>query len=179
LDGGLVLETERLLIRDVGVGDSAGFFEYMRHVEYWCHVPVEPVTRDSVDLMVRRAVLDRGKNPRSDYFLAVLEKRSERIVGEAILHIRSARWGQGEIGWGVDHRRAGDGIATEIGSAMLELGFQQLGLHRIYAQCRVENLASRRIMMKLGMTQEGILRENVLARGEWWWSAQYSVLSTD
>jgi RimJ/RimL family protein N-acetyltransferase len=34
-------------------------------------------------------------------------------------------------------------------------------------------------MMKLGMKQEGVLRENVLARGEWWSSAQYSVLSTD
>ena len=63
--------------------------------------------------------------------------------------------------------------------AILHLAFEKLGLHRIYAQCRVENQASRRIMTKLGMREEGILRENVLARGSWWSSMQCSILSTD
>ena len=48
---------------------------------------------------------------------------------------------------------------------MLEFAFDSVGLHRVYAQCRVGNGASRRIMEKLGMREEGILRENVLARG--------------
>ncbi|MEA2769998.1 MAG: [ribosomal protein S5]-alanine N-acetyltransferase [Acetobacteraceae bacterium] len=175
----LVLETERLLIRDVRAGDPEGFFEYMNNENYWRHVPVEPVTRDSVDVMVQRALLDQGRNPRSDYFLAVLKKHSDKLVGEAILRVLSPRWRQGEIGWGVDHRHVGNGIATEIGFAMLHFAFQQLRLHRIFAQCRVENQASRRIMTKLGMQEEGVLRENVMARGEWWSSVQYSILSTD
>jgi ribosomal-protein-alanine N-acetyltransferase len=100
------------------------------------------------------------------------------LVGEAILHVRSIRWRQGEIGWGVSSSRTGQGLATEIGRAMLGYGFDILGLHRVFAQCRVENLASRRIMAKLGMREEGVLRKNVLARGEWWSSAQSSILST-
>ena len=62
---------------------------------------------------------------------------------------------------------------------MLRHGFEVRGLHRAFAQCRVENLASRRIMAKLGMREEGVLRENVFARGEWWSSAQSSILSTE
>ena len=62
---------------------------------------------------------------------------------------------------------------------MLRYGFDILGLHRVFARRRVENLASRRIMAKLGMREEGVLRENVLARGEWWSSAQSSILSTE
>lgn len=175
----LVLESERLRIRDVRVDDRDGLFDYMSREDYWRHVPVEPVTRDSVDAMVRRAVLDQSRDPRSGYFLAVEEKRSNTLVGEAILHVRSARWRQGEIGWGVNQLHAGNGIATEIGSAMLDFAFHRLRLHRIYAQCRVENEASRRIMTKLGMKQEGVLRENVLARGAWWSSVQYSILANE
>jgi ribosomal-protein-alanine N-acetyltransferase len=175
----LVLETERLLIRDVGVDDLRGFFDYMSREDYWRHIPVEAVTFDSVNAMVQRAVLNQSWDPRTDYFLAVVEKQSNTLVGEAILHVRSARWRQGEIGWGVSQDHAGNGLATEIGFAMMRLAFDQLSLHRVYAQCRVENTASCRIMTKLGMQREGVLRENVLARGEWWSSVQYAILSTE
>ena len=63
--------------------------------------------------------------------------------------------------------------------AMLRFAFDELRLHRVYAQCRTENHASRRIMAKLGMREEGVLRDNVLARGSWWSSIQCSILSTD
>ena len=173
------LETERLLLRDVHLDDREGFFDYMSRENYWRHVPVESMTVSAVDIMVRRALADQEQTPRSDYFLAVIDKQSTKLVGEAILHVRSARWRQGEIGWGVDQQFAGAGIATEIGFAMLDFAFRQLDLHRVYAQCHVENEASRRVMTKLGMKQEGVLRENVLARGEWWSSVQYAILATD
>jgi [ribosomal protein S5]-alanine N-acetyltransferase len=80
---------------------------------------------------------------------------------------------------GVVSNHAGQGLATEIGQALLQLAFETLRLHGVFAQCRVENQASRRIMAKLGMREEGVLRENVLARGEWWSSAQSSILSTE
>jgi [ribosomal protein S5]-alanine N-acetyltransferase len=62
---------------------------------------------------------------------------------------------------------------------MLDLAFDRLNLHQVCAQCRVENQASRRIMAKLGMREEGVLRENVLARGSWWSSVQCSMLSSE
>jgi ribosomal-protein-alanine N-acetyltransferase len=57
--------------------------------------------------------------------------------------------------------------------------FDQQGQHRVYAQCRVENAASRRIMAKLGMPLEGVLLEDVLARGEWRSAVQRAILSTE
>jgi ribosomal-protein-alanine N-acetyltransferase len=175
----LFLETDRLIIRDAGADDLQGFFDYMSQEDYWHHVPVEPVTVDSVKAMVRHAVRAQSQDPRTGYFLAVMEKQSNKLVGEAILHVRSARWRQGEIGWGVSRDHMGNGLATEIGFAMMRFAFDTLRLHRVYAQCRVENAASRRIMAKLGMRQEGVLRENVLAREEWWSSVQCAILSTE
>jgi RimJ/RimL family protein N-acetyltransferase len=127
---------------------------------------------------VRNCVQSQERDPRTHYFLAVEAKDIGTVIGEAILRIENFKHGQAEVGWGVDSDWTGRGIGTEIGRAMLQLGFG-LGLHRLYARCRVQNIASLRIMAKLGMSQEGTLRENVNARGEWWSSAQWSILRTD
>jgi ribosomal-protein-alanine N-acetyltransferase len=173
------LETPRLIIRDACASDAGAFFGYMQREQYWRDLPIEPPTADSITDMVNGCLLDQAKEPRTDYFMAATDKLSGKLIGEAILHVRSIRWRQAEIGWGVSSDRIGRGFATEIGMAMLQFAFDELGLHRVYAQCRVENHASRRIMAKLTMHEEGVLRDNVLARGSWWSSIQYSVLSTD
>jgi len=171
-------ETERLRIRDVEASDRDAFYGYMQRGDYWCDVPMDIPTPQSVDALVTRCIREQSEVPRSNYFLAAVSKESGETIGEAILHIEN-RWHQrAEIGWGVDGRHAGHGFGTEIGRAMLRFGFD-LGLHRLHAQCRVGNARSLRIMAKLGMAQEGIVRENVRARGEWWSSAQWSILRTD
>jgi RimJ/RimL family protein N-acetyltransferase len=175
----VVLETPRLHIREVTQADTAAFLAYMQAEAYWQNVPIDPPTPDAIAAMVAARLAEQAADPRMAYFLAAADKRTGEVIGEAILHIRSLRWRQGEIGWGVAAGRTGQGLATEIGHAMLRLGFEQLRLHRIAAQCRVENAASRRVMEKLGMRQEGVLRENVLARGAWWSSAQYAILCAE
>jgi ribosomal-protein-alanine N-acetyltransferase len=173
------IETDRLLIRDVRASDAGAFHSYMQHEDYWRDLPIEPPTAEFVEGLVTRCIHDQAQNPRTNFFMAAIDKSSDSLIGEAILRIPSIRWRQGEIGWGVSAGRSGHGIATEIGKAMLRYGFNSVGLHRIFAQCRIENFASRRIMAKLGMREEGVLRENVLARSEWWSSIQCSILSTD
>jgi ribosomal-protein-alanine N-acetyltransferase len=160
------LKTDRLLIREVLASDVDGFLRYMREERYWRNVPIEPPTAASIASFLDGCIESTAKNPRTDYFMAAVDKLSGEIIGEAILHVRSRRWRQGEIGWGTSASRTGQGLATEIGRAMLHLGFVEIGLHRIFAQCRAENLASRRIMTKLGMLEEGVLRDNVSTRGE-------------
>jgi [ribosomal protein S5]-alanine N-acetyltransferase len=173
------LETDRLLIREVLASDADDFFRYRRQEEYWRHVPIEPPTADSIGTLVNGWIQNQDQNPRTVYFLAATDKRSHQLVGDAGLYVRSIHSRQGEIGWGVISSRTGQGLATEIGEALLQLAFDTLSLHRVFAQCRVDNQASRRIMVKLGMREEGVFRENVFARGEWWSSFQSSVLSTE
>jgi [ribosomal protein S5]-alanine N-acetyltransferase len=173
------LETPRLRIRDVTEADAPGFLAYMQEEAYWQSVPIDPPTPDSIAAMVAARLTEQAADPRTSFFLAAADRQTGQVVGEAILHIRSLRWAQGEIGWGVAAGRAGQGLGTEIGHAMLHLAFRQLRLHRVIAQCRAENRPSQRIMEKLGMRQEGMFRDNVLARGAWWSSAQYAILEPE
>lgn len=52
------------------------------------------------------------------------------------------------------------GYATESGRAILRHAFENLRLHRVYAQHMARNPASGRVLKKLGMTQEGMFREH-------------------
>jgi RimJ/RimL family protein N-acetyltransferase len=173
------LSTPSLIIRDVQASDADAFHTYMRREDYWRDLPMEPPSTASVAGMLDRWLEDQTKQPRTSFVMAAIDRTTGGVVGEAILHIRSQRWQQGEIGWGVSADRAGRGLGTEIGHAMLRLAFGRFHLHRVYAQCRVENRASRRIMEKLGMREEGVLRENVMARGTWWSSVQCSILASE
>ncbi|HUN48717.1 MAG TPA: GNAT family protein [Stellaceae bacterium] len=174
-----MIETRRLLIRDVEPSDAAAFCGYMAGKEYWEHLPIETPGAAQVQELLERCRRDQAADPRDNYFMAAVLKETGELVGEAILRIASRRHRQGEIGWGVDRRYSGRGIATEIGRALLGFGFETLGLHRIFGQCRQENLASQRIMEKLGMREEGVIREHIRARGEWWSSSQWSILDRE
>ena len=174
-----MIETRRLLIRDVEPADDAAFCAYMAAQDYWQHLPIETPGAAQVRELIERCQRDRAASPRDNYFMAAVLKETGQVVGEAILRIISRRHRQGEIGWGVDRRHSGQGIATEIGRALLGYGFESLGLHRLYGQCRQENLASQRIMEKIGMREEGVLREHIWARGEWWSSSQWSILDRE
>ena len=142
------LETDRLLIREVLASDADDFVRYRQQEDYWRHVAIEPPTADTIAAMVSGWIQNQAQNPRIVYFLAVTDKRSHQLVGDAGLLLRSVRSRQGEIGWGVISTHTGQGLATEIGRALLRLAFDTLILHQVFAQCRVEHQASRRIMAK-------------------------------
>jgi RimJ/RimL family protein N-acetyltransferase len=61
-----------------------------------------------------------------------------------------------EIGYRYVRAAWGRGVATEAGRAVLDHGFRTLGLDPIVAVTRRENLASRRVLEKLGLRYEGL-----------------------
>jgi len=63
--------------------------------------------------------------------------------------------------------------------AVLNFGFGELGVHRISATTAVENIASCRVLEKVGMIQEGLLRQDKLVRGQWCDSFLYAILEGD
>ena len=72
-----------------------------------------------------------------------------------------------EIGYVLNPRFWGMGIAPEAARAVLRFGFTELRLHRIEAHYMLGNDRSRRVMEKLGMTFEGIARDSIFVRGKY------------
>lgn len=70
-------------------------------------------------------------------------------------------------------------MGTAIGGELLTRGFGPLGLHRIHATCDPRNLASARVLAKLGMTHEGRHRHTALIRDGWRDSEVFSILDEE
>jgi RimJ/RimL family protein N-acetyltransferase len=66
-----------------------------------------------------------------------------------------------ELGYWIGVPFWGNGFATEAAGAVVAFGFETLGLHRIYAFRFAENVASGRVLTKIGMRHEGRSREHV------------------
>jgi RimJ/RimL family protein N-acetyltransferase len=62
---------------------------------------------------------------------------------------------------------------------MLRLGFGELRLHRIVAECDPRNIASQRVMERLGMRREAAFIENQFLKGEWVGESVYAILETE
>jgi len=99
--------------------------------------------------------------------LAAVEAETGRQAGEFMLRVRNVESRQGEIGWSMHPDFHGRGLATEGAREMLRIGFEDIGLHRIYAEADPRNEASIRMMERLGMRREAHHLESWFLKGEW------------
>jgi [ribosomal protein S5]-alanine N-acetyltransferase len=65
---------------------------------------------------------------------------------------------------------------SEAVSAVIDFGFREMQLNKIQARCEVNNIASARVMEKVGMQLEGILRQQLFVKGRYWDLKTYSIL---
>jgi RimJ/RimL family protein N-acetyltransferase len=92
--------------------------------------------------------------------LAIERRGGGGLIGAAGLRLEREDRGA-ELGYWVAVGEWGRGYGTEAARAVVDFGFESLGLHRIWASHFERNPASGRIMEKLGMTPEATLREHV------------------
>lgn len=103
-------------------------------------------------------------NTDTHYTFVLCQKADEALIGAMGLRLDDSH-DRAEVGYwvGVPHWR--QGYATEALREIMRFGFAELGLHRMYGRYFSDNVASRRVMEKAGMTYEGTLRGHILKWG--------------
>jgi RimJ/RimL family protein N-acetyltransferase len=89
-------------------------------------------------------------------FVAVIERSTGDLIGDAGLHPLGGRGPDVELGYTLARASWGRGYATEAGAALVAHAFDALAAPRVMAQVEPENLASRHVLEKLGMTERGV-----------------------
>jgi RimJ/RimL family protein N-acetyltransferase len=92
---------------------------------------------------------------------AIVERDSGELVGACGIRI-TLRFAHAEMGYWIAEHAWGRGYATEAAGAVLRYAFTQRGLHRVFAHHLTRNPSSGRVLQKLGMRREGLLRGHVL-----------------
>lgn len=159
-----VLETERLVLRPYSLADA-------RRVQEICGDWAVASTTLAVPHPYPDGAAEQWISTHADNFrlgievtLAITLKPGGEVIGSVSLSINKSHR-RGELGYMVAKQHWNRGYCTEAARAMVVYGFNGLGLNRIQAMHFPFNPASGRVMQKLGMTREGLLRQYVCNRG--------------
>ena len=156
-----LLETERLILRALTLDDAlavATLAGDRRVARYLIAVPSPyPVELAARWIAGRIAWWPQGRG----VTLAICRREAPGDLLGSVSLRRYIRDRRAELGYWLGAADWGKGYATEAADAMLDLGFAELRLERIYAQVLAGNAASCRVLDKLGMTAEGIRRNHV------------------
>ncbi len=107
------------------------------------------------------------------------QRGSSLLIGDATIGIGSVPNKRAEIGFTLRRDRWGAGLATEAAQLLLAFGFDQLGMHRIEATSHPDNVASIRVLEKIGMSLEGCIRDHLFVNGAWRDSLAFSILEPE
>lgn len=159
--------TERLSIRELCNGDFDVVHAYASDEEVVRFLPFGPNTEDATARFLKRARAAARAKPRVEYDLAVIRTEDGRQVGAVTLRRDGPDSPQAMLGYCFAREAWGHGFATEAAAEVLRLGFEDLGLHRMWAGCAPGNTASIRVLEKLGMRREAHFRQNFHGRSGW------------
>jgi RimJ/RimL family protein N-acetyltransferase len=174
------LRTERLLLRPLTTGDADAMLAYRSRLDVSRYVPFEPMSRDHILERIagqwsRTELTDEGQA----LTLGAEVAATGELAGDVILMWHSREHAGGEVGYVLDPARGGHGYATEAAQAMLRLGFEGLGLHRIVARIDEDNEPSAKLARRLGMRQEGRLIHNEFFKGRWSNELDFAMLADE
>lgn len=174
------IETERLRLRPFNRGDVDAVFAYRKREDVAQHLFDGPMTHQTATEVVGLRAGQFTLAAEGDkMFLAVDLADPHAMIGEVSLIWRDAVSRQGEIGYIFNPLHHGHGYATEATRVLLGLGFEGLGLHRIYARCAAANTASWHVMERLGMRREAHFREHAFFKGGWDEELVYAILEDE
>ena len=129
--------------------------------------------------LLKEWIAEQISTPRKSFIFSIRLMETEKFIGLIALKLGKPNYKIAEVWYKVQPFYWRKGYTTEALSALLKFGFKELQLHRIEAGCAVENIASIKVLEKVGMTREGSKRKVLPIRGQWVDNYQYAILDTD
>ena len=168
----LPIETARLRLRRFVPGDLGALHAIQSREDVTRWLYWDPRDEDEV-----RAGLEAHMARSTDEGIVLAIDLDGELIGTANVAVGEHR--QGEIGFIVHPDHQGHGYATEAAAAILALAFETYGLHRVCGRLEPRNIASARVLERLGMRKEAHLIENECVNGEWQSEAIYALLARE
>ncbi len=170
--------TKRLNFRQARICEAEAFAAFQFLPLYGRYIPGSPCSHDRIRQRIRLAAESPNEEANRFFKLwAVRLRWNGFIMGEATLFQQTQS--VAEIGFGLHPGHWGLGYGSEIAQALVELGFNEFKLHRVAARVAVENAASTKILLRLGMMYEGTHRDCTWSGGRWWSFASYAILENE
>ncbi|MBX3082229.1 MAG: GNAT family N-acetyltransferase [Anaerolineae bacterium] len=153
-----LLTTARLHLRQIQLSDADDFFGILSDEEttrYYGHPPHRTIEDTRALIHRLHAFFNRQEAIR----WGVTLRGDDRLIGSCSLFHFDDGYNRAETGYELNRAYWGQGMMTEAMTALLDYGFENMELHRIEAIIDIANERSKGLLLKLGFTYEGNLRE--------------------
>jgi [ribosomal protein S5]-alanine N-acetyltransferase len=148
-----VIETDRLRIRPYQLEDVDSLYEVVSEPNFFQYVPEEIPTLDDVRKIVEWSMDCNFKNTPEKiikFNLAIIDKEYAEVIGYCGLGPFDLNSSKVELYFGLSEQYRGMGLAKEAASAVLNYGFNVIGLNEIVSTVHPDNIASVKILESLG-----------------------------
>ena len=177
--GTVTLETERLILRRFAVSDAADMYRnWASSAEVARFLTWEPHPSAEATAALLAEWVKEYEKPETYNWVLVL-KASDMPVGNISVVEQRAETACASLGWCLGTAWWGQGYMPEAGNAVLRFLFESVGFNRVCANHDADNLKSGRVMQKIGMKKEGVLRQHGYAKGRVFDDVRYGILADE
>lgn len=174
-----LISSPRLTLREFCLADAAALHAIESDPLVSRYTTVDAFTLEDAKQRMLKNETEQAAAQRRVYELAVERRDNREVIGRVGMGIDRPEHREGRLWYVFSRATWGHGFGSEAVRALADYAFKRLELHRLYADCDPRNIASRRVAEKLGMRQEGVLRENWYLKGEWCDSVIYGLLASE
>lgn len=146
-----VINTERLVLKPLGKEYLKSTIQYSMDYEntkYMCHLPNETVEEAEAFL----ANVEKEWRKEQPEFLEFAITYNDIHIGAVSVYFENDT---GELGWIINKNYWGNGFAYEAANALIHYTKTEIKVSHFMAHCDTENIASYKVMEKLGMIRTG------------------------
>ena len=174
-----VLETERLILRQINEKDAPQVFEFNSSLEMLKYVPRDPFTKPEQGIKKTKDFINGFVEKKGIWWTFALKskKESDKLIGYGGLFDISIENNKAEVGYGLLQEYCGQGIISEAVEKLVDFGLKEMKLHRIYAYIDPENITSIKIVGKFNFVREGILKDDAFARSRYFDMCVYALIN--
>lgn len=174
------LETDRLLIRKLRPIDAQSLFSWHHKAEVHQFTLVQPLlSLDAAKLYIDKAIRDAYSRGIPDPLALCLREDPGIVIGTIGCFQPLSGQPTFELAFDLDPRLWGKGLIVEAARVLIDFVFKAYPVERLQSRCVVQNKASARVLEKLGLHREGILRAAVYHASQFWDMEYYSLLRAD
>ncbi len=166
------IETERLILSELREEDLSLIVEYLQEKKFselTTNIPY-PYRKEDAEFWLK---ISKETFAANKGFTFAIRNKNEQIIGAIGLHDEGSD--KAEIGYWLAKPFWNNGYVTEAATAVIDFGFKELGFNKIYATHFPHNPASGKIMQKIGMKQEAVLKQHLKKDGKYYDIPMYSV----
>jgi RimJ/RimL family protein N-acetyltransferase len=159
------IETPRLRVRLVTESDLPALLEVNGDDEVTRYLPYATWTSMSdAEAWFERISGQQAAGTTLQFVIA--DKETDVAIGSCLLFRFEEPSARAELGYVLGRRHWGGGYMKEALTALLDRAFDEIALRRVEAEVSPRNVASGRLLLNLGFTREGLLRQRWVAKGE-------------